>query len=627
MSQATGPSPSAESTGAESIGAGAADPPRQFAPPRLRALQEFWLLGVTVLVGAVAGTLALSGANTPARWLVIVFAGAVGLHLAIRIVRDLIGGHTGVDLLAVTAIVATLAVGELAAAMVIVLMLTGGEALEDYASGRARRELTALLAGAPQVAHLMDGDAIRDIPAEQVQVGHTLLVRPSEVVPVDGILLSAAGSFDESSLTGESLPVERSAGEQVLSGAVNGTSAITITAGATVADSQYTQIIRLVREATQSKSRVVRLADRYAVPFTVLAYAIAAAAWIASGSATRFAAVLVVATPCPLLIAAPAAFLGGISRAARLGIIVKSGSALEVASRVGTVAFDKTGTLTQGRPTLVSVVPADGMTDDRAIDRGLTLPPVTDGQERATHGVAATVDGLDVRVGKRSFVAESTGPVPELDLPGGELGAYVAVDGRYAGALLLADAPRPEAAGTVDRLRDLGIRTVLMLTGDASATAQQIARQVGISQVHAGCLPADKVAIIKSQSDGPTMMVGDGVNDAPVLAAADLGVAMGARGATAAAESADVVILPDRLDLVADTVAIGRRTVRVALESIWLGIGLSIALMGVAAFGQLPPLFGALSQEVVDLVAIGNALRALTSGRRRVPRDGALITT
>ncbi|MEO9016008.1 MAG: heavy metal translocating P-type ATPase, partial [Mycobacterium sp.] len=594
-------------------------------PGWLRIVREFPLLITTVLVGVVAGVLALSGAATWAGWLVIVFAGAVGLHLAVRMVRDLVDGHTGVDVLAVTAIAATLAVGEFAAAMVIVVMLTGGEALEDYAAGRARRELTALLAGAPQLAHLVEGDVIRDIPAEQVQIGHTLLVRPSEVVPVDGVLLSPTATFDESSLTGESLPVDRVAGERVLSGAVNGTAAITVTASATVADSQYSQIIQLVRAATESKSRVVRLADRYAVPFTVLAYVIAAAAWIVSGSATRFAAVLVVATPCPLLIAAPAAFLGGISRAARRGIIVKSGTALEVVSRVRTVAFDKTGTLTQGRPELVAVLPADGMPEDRLLmlaaaaeqfsshvlatsvteaarARGLTLPPVSDGQEQATHGVSAIVGGSHVLVGKRAFIVETVGTVTELNVADGALAVYVAVDGQYAGALMLADPPRPEAAETVRRLREMGIGHVLVVTGDAQPTAQAIARQVGISEVHAGCLPADKVAIITSQPNGPVLMAGDGVNDAPVIAAADVGVAMGARGATAAAESADIVILPDRLDLVADTVAIGRRTVRVALESIWLGIGLSAVLMGVAAFGHLPPLFGALSQEVVDLL-------------------------
>lgn len=616
---------------------------------RLGIVGEFPLVAATVLVGVVAGALALLGSAALASWLAIAFAGAVGLHLAIRVIRDLIDGHTGVDVLAVTAIAATLATGELAAAMVIVLMMTGGEALEDYAAGRARRELTALLAGAPQLAHLVEGDVIRDIPAGQVQVGHTLLVRPSEMVPVDGILNSESATFDESSLTGESLPVERVVGEQVLSGAINGTTAIMVTASASVADSQYSQIIQLVRAATQSKSRVVRLADRYAVPFTAVAFLIAIAAWIVSGSATRFAAVLVVATPCPLLIAAPVAFLGGTSRAARSGIIVKSSAAFEVASRVRTVAFDKTGTITRGRPELVAIIPASDMPDDRllalaaaaeqysshvlassvtaaAVERGLALPRATDGREQATHGVSAHVDGHQVRVGKRSFIAATAGEVPEPELSDGQLGVYVGVDGRHVGTLLMADAPRPEAARAIRQLRGMGIENVIMVTGDAAPTARSIAERVGISEVHADCLPSDKVAIIASQSDRPVMMAGDGVNDAPVIAAADVGVAMGARGVTAAAESADVVILPDRLDLVADTVAIGRRTVRVALESIWLGIGLSVALMGVAAFGYLPPLFGALSQELVDLLAIGNALRALAAGRRRRPAAAGGLT-
>jgi heavy metal translocating P-type ATPase len=598
------------------------------------------LLAVTIFVGAVAGVLALSGWNRQAQWLVLVFAAAVGLRLAAGMVRDLLRGHTGIDILAVTAIASTLAVGEYAAAMVVVLMLTGGHALEDYASARAQRELTALLAAAPRTAHLVRGSSIQDVPAERVRVGDTVLVRPSETVPVDGILLSAAATFDESSLTGESLPVERSTGEQVLSGAVNGTAAVTIRATATAADSQFAQIVQLVQAATQSRARVVRLADRYAVPFTLIAYAIAAAAWIGSGSATRFAAVLVVATPCPLLIAAPAAFLGGMSRAARHGIIVKSGTALEIASRVKTVAFDKTGTLTRGRPTLVRVLPAGSFPADRllalaaaaeqhsshvlaasvtqaAVDRGLGLPSVTGGREWATHGVSATVDGHRVRVGKPAFVAETGATVPTLDLDGGELAVHIGVDDQYAGALLLADPPRPESVQTTGRLRRMGIRHTLMVTGDAEPTALAVARQVGVTDVRAECLPADKVAIVQAEPQRPVMMVGDGVNEAPVLAAADLGVAMGARGATAAAESADVVILPDRLDPVADTVAIGRRTVRVALQSIWLGIALSVGLMVVAAVGMLPPLWGALTQEAVDLAAIGNSLRALTAGHSR----------
>jgi heavy metal translocating P-type ATPase len=462
-------------------------------------------------------------------------------------------------------------------------------------------------------------------------------------VPVDGALESAVATFDESSLTGESMPVERVAGDRVSSGAVNGPVAITVTAAATAAESQYAQIIELVGEAAHSRSRVVRLADRYAVPFTVLAYLVAGGAWIASGSATRFAAVLVVATPCPLLIAAPVAYLGGMSRAARRGIILKSAAALEVASRIRTVAFDKTGTLTQGRPALLAVDAEDWIGEDdllsmaaaaeqvsshvlaqsvirAATERGVAVPAVTDGREWATHGVSADVEGRRVLVGKPDFIAESGIDMPEAGPAGGEVAVYVAVDDRYAGVLRLADQPRPEARDTVRRLHDMGVRHTLMVTGDAESTARAVARNVGVLDVRAECLPAGKVAIVRTEPQRPVMMVGDGVNDAPVLAVADVGVAMGARGATAAAQSADVVILRDSLDLVADTVSIGQRTVRVALQSIWLGIALSVGLMVVAALGDLAPVFGAASQEIVDLAAIGNALRAVSAGRR-VCRD------
>lgn len=597
------------------------------------------LLVVSLLAAGVAGLLGLSGAGVAARWTVVIVAGAVGVWLAVDMIRDLMRGRVGVDILAATAIAATLAVGEYAAAMVVVLMLTGGHALEDYASNRARRELSALLSAAPRSAHLTVDGAVRDVPIDDVAVGDTVLVRPAEVVPVDGVLLSAAAVFDESSLTGEGLPVEHVAGDRLLSGVVNGTEAVTMTATARAADSQYAQIVHLVSQATRSRSHVVRLADRYAVPFTIGSYLIAVIAWLASGSAERFAAVLVVATPCPLLIAAPVAFLGGMSRAARRGIIVKSASALEIAARVRTVAFDKTGTLTEGRPTLSCIVNADWIGPDRllalaagaeqhsshvlaesitraAVDRGLVLPPVEGGKEWATNGVVATVDGHRIRVGKPDFVAQSGASVPDLPLDGGELAVYIGVDDRYGGALLLADHPRTEAAQTIARLHALGVRRTLMISGDAEPTALALARRVGIADVRAECLPADKVAIIQRQTDRPVMMIGDGVNDAPVLAAADLGVAMGARGATAAAQSADAVILPDRVDLAADIVTIGRRTMSMALQSIMVGITLSVGLMVVAAFGALPPLWGAISQEAVDVVAIVNALRALTTGRR-----------
>jgi len=466
-------------------------------------------------------------------------------------------------------------------------------------------------------------------------VGERLLVRPSEIVPVDGALVSSEAQFDESSLTGESMPVERVAGELVLSGSVNGPRAVEIEATATAENSQYQRIVRLVREAAGSKAPLVRMADRYAVPFTLLAYAIAGIAWWVSGDSTRFAEVLVVATPCPLLIAAPVAFMGGMSRAARSGVVIKDAGTLERLAAVKTVAFDKTGTLTYGSPEVVSVHPVGpGMTQDRlmqivgsaeqysshvlatalrdhALARGLVLAQADKAREVATHGVEAELEGSTVVVGKPAFVAEHATGVVRRTLGAGEAAVYVGIDGEFAGSVVLRDRVRDEAAETLSMLRSLGVSRLVMVTGDVAQTAEHIAEELGFTELHAECLPADKVTIVQSLSPHAVMMVGDGVNDAPVLAASDVGVAMGARGSTAASESADVVILLDDLHRSARAIQIGQRTIRIALESIWLGIVISVGLMVLAAFGFLPAVLGALLQEVVDLIAILGALRAL----------------
>ncbi len=604
-------------------------------------LRRYLALSATAVVGAAVVALLLVGAAGPARWMASAFALAIAAYTSIGMVRDVLRGHWGIDILAVTAVVSTVVVGEYGAALIIVLMMTGGEALETYAAGRAKGELTALLDRAPQTAHRLTGvgDEVEDIPIDEVEVDDKLLVRPAEVVPVDGVLLSQGALFDESSLTGESLPVEHLINDTVLSGAVNEHTAVRIRASARAADSQYGQIVALVREASRSRAPMVRLADRYAVPFTALAYLIAGTAWLMSGDASRFAEVLVVATPCPLLIAAPVAFLGGMSRAARGGIIVKGGSVVETLSRIRTAAFDKTGTLTHGRPTLVAVVPASEIDErelltltasaeqysshalaasimDEARARGVVLRPADNASEEATNGVRALIDGRQVVVGKRRYIAGHVGEVPVAQMPAGQLAVYVAVDAAYAGALILADPLRENAPTVLERLRRLGVRHTMMLTGDAASTAHHVSGLLGLTDVRAECLPADKVAAIAGIDDRPVLMVGDGVNDAPALAAADVGVAMGAKGATAASESADVVIMLDDLAKVADAVAIGKRTTRVAVQSIWLGIVLSVGLMLLASVGFVPALVGALAQEVVDLAAIGNALRALTSGRR-----------
>ena len=609
------------------------------------------LVAGTLLVLLAVLVLVAAGQDGIARAAASVYALAVAAYLAVGMARRLAGGQFGIDILAVTAIVSTVLVGEYIASMIVVLMLAGGTALEDYAAGRAKGELTALLERVPQTAHReRNGSAAgtrtagtptegqhEDVAAADVEVGDILLVRPGEVVPLDGVLLSESGSFDESSLTGESLPVERSAGDGLMSGSLNGEAAVRMRVTARMEDSQYSRIVALVQEAADSKAPMVRLADRYAVPFTALAYVLGAVGWIISGSPERFAEVLVVATPCPLLIAAPVAFLGGMSRAAHSGVIVKYAGVLEQLSRIKTAAFDKTGTLTYGRPSLLRIRTAGPLAEhevlqlaasaeqysshvlaasvvEAARNRALPFAAATEATEFATHGVRARFDGQDVVVGKPAFVAEWASGVVEAGLASGELAIYVGAGGKFVGALVMSDPIRKETRRTLADLKALGVRRTVMLTGDALATARHIADEAGLTDVRAECLPRDKVEAVRSLPDRPVMMVGDGVNDAPVLAVADVGIAMGARGSTAAGESADVVIILDDLSKVGTAVRIGQRTVQVALQSIWIGIGLSVALMLAAAAGYVPAIAGALSQELVDLATILNALRSLGPG-------------
>ncbi|MCI4656593.1 cadmium-translocating P-type ATPase [Cryobacterium algoricola] len=608
----------------------------------LAAARRYPLVAATIVLGLVGIGLALCGLADSLVWLFGGFGLFVAAISAVGMVKQLRRGSFGVDLLAITAIVATVLVGEYVATLLIVLMLTGGAALEDFAVNRAKRELNALLDRAPQNAHRIpsggDQADVEDVPATDVQAGDLLLVRPAEIVPVDGVLESASAAFDESSLTGESLPVERNAGDAILSGSINGQAAATIRATATAANSQYQQIVALVEEASASKAPVVRLADRYAVPFTAVALAVAGLAWLLTGDPLRFAEVLVVATPCPLLISAPIAFMGGMSRAARNGIIVKGGGVLESLSTARTAVFDKTGTLTHGTPTIARVLPAAGFDADEVLAlaasaeqysshvlaasviaaakaRDLDLTATDTASEVPAHGVVATLDGREIAVGKFSYIAGMAPDAAQARLDGGELAIYVAVDGRFAGSIVASDRLRDNARQTIADLGALGIHNTVMLTGDARPTAEHIAGLVGIDNVQADCLPVDKVNAVRAITQRPVIMVGDGVNDAPVLAVADVGVAMGARGATAASESADVVILIDDISRTARAVAIGKDTIRIALQSIWLGIALSLVLMGLAAFGLIPATIGALLQELVDLATILNALRAI-GGRR-----------
>ena len=609
-------------------------------------------LFVAAAVVVAAGVLALSGYAFVAPWLAAAYAALMAARAAVAAVRTIRSGSAGVDVLAVIAVVAALAVGEWWAAFVIGMMLATGEALEDYAAHRARRDLRALIDRSPTQAARMGPDGTVEIVSVDVlSPGETILVRSGEVVPADAELLDAQGVFDESSLTGEPLPKELRVGDEVPSGAVNGASPAKMRVIRPASASQYQQIVALVEAASRSRAPMVRLADRIALPFTLTAVAIAGAAWWISGEPSRFAEVLVVATPCPLIIAAPVAFIAGMSRAAHSGIVVKTGGALEQLARTRAVAFDKTGTITSGTPRVVGTRPVPGVdprqlllwaaaveqtsphVSARAVvtaaqDLGEPLPPTADAQDFPGDGALAVIDGREIVVGKRSFVeTRIRASFPEFDPEAGERPVYVARDGRLAGLLILKDRARPEAAEVITKLR--AVRPplrLLMLSGDERAAAERVARGVGIAEVHAPCTPQEKLGVMSAVPERPLTMVGDGVNDAPVLAAADIGIAMGAAGATAASDSADVVLLLDDLRGVLRARSISLRTVAVAMQSIGIGVALSLILMVVAAFGAIPALLGAWLQEAVDLASILWALRATVEPRTRETSPQASLT-
>jgi len=589
-------------------------------------------LGLVILAFLVGLVLELTKHHLAAKWLLSLTAGISVIPLLWGMVQDIREGQYGVDILAATAIIASVLLGEYWAGMVIVLMLTGGEALEDYAEHRAKTEVDALLKRAPKKAHLSKGGQVTDILASKVKVKDTLIIKPGELVPVDAVILEGRASLDESSITGEGLPVEKKVGDELLSGSVNLDSVITVRALRVAADSQYEQIIKLVRSAATNQSPFVRLADRYSIPFTIIAYVIAGSVWVASGQAIRFLEVIVVATPCPLLLGAPIALISGMSRAAKHGIIVKTGSAMEKLAAVKTVAFDKTGTLTVGKPVVGTIKTFNSFTKEQVlvaaasleqnsnhilaqavVEKALTekikLTKVKSLHEKAGYGLSGLVSRQTVLVGKLSYLQEAEVAVPK-SLKAVATTAFVAVDGQLAGVIDFTDELRAESKSTLARLKKLGIQHILMITGDNASSAQAMAKKVGVTDVKADCLPADKIHVMQQVADRPVAFVGDGVNDAPVLTAADVGIALGARGAAAASESADVVIMLDDLSRVATSVEIAKRTFFIARQSILIGIFISIGLMLVFATGKFKPIYGAALQEVVDVAVIFNALRA-----------------
>ena len=564
-----------------------------------------------------------------------------GAPVVWQTLKGVVAGRFAADLVAMLAIVTALILREPLAGLIVVLMQTGGEALERYAQGRASDAVRELEAAAPRVAHRLADGRVDDVPAEMVEVGQHLLLRPGELLACDAVVLEGRSHVDASRITGEPVPVSAHPGVHLLSGSLNLEGPLTVQALAPARESQYARIVELVRTAQGSKSPLQRLADRYAVWFTPLTLAVSAGAYILSGDPLRVLAVLVVATPCPLILATPVAVVGGINRAARRGIIFRHGTALEQLGRIRVSIFDKTGTLTIGQPKVSRVLAVAPFTEaellrlagsvengsghllartlvQETVRRGIGLPEGTHIREAPGQGVTGEVESHSVTVGGWSFVVNRH-PVAEPGLrallgpaAGAGLRAYVAVDGQAAGLIEYADQVRPQLAGFIPRLHRLGVSRVVLLSGDDQANASAVADAVGIEEAHGDLLPEEKVAYVQRlMKEGErVLMVGDGTNDAPALSTATVGIALASGGGGISAEAADAVILADDPSRVAEAITISRRTLRIARQSIWVGLGLSGTAMVVASFGYIPPIAGAILQEIIDVAVILNALRA-----------------
>ncbi len=604
------------------------------------------LAGAALFAVLLGGVLHLVGLEPAGDVLWAASVAVMLVPLAWSVSRSLQHGDVGVDAIALVSMTGALALQQYAAGAVIALMVAGGNALEEAAGRRARRELTSLVERAPRVAHRRRGSALEEVPVEEVAVGDVVLVRAGEVIPVDGIVVGEVAVVDESALTGEPLPVAYARGATVKSGTANAGEVFEVRAVRPAAEGTYAALIRLVRKAETARAPFVRLADRYAIVFLPVTAVVAGMAWALSGDPVRALSVFVVATPCPLILAAPIALISGVSRAARRGVIVKGGGVIERLGDVRTVLVDKTGTLTLGTPQVERVLALDGIGSEElfrlaasldqlsahalaqalvhdAESRGQKLSFPEQVEERPGQGIEGRVDGRRVAVGsaawlvERGYAGDSYGVAGRLDAENGAGRAkiLVGVEGRLAGAIVMADRPREDAPQLIEALREAGVRRVVMVTGDREAVAQPVGRHLGVDGVYAECSPEEKLDVVRSMQARPDLrpvvMVGDGVNDAPALALADVGIAMGVAGATVASETADAVIVVDRVDRVADAVRIGRRSLQIAKQSVLVGMGLSMAAMGFAALGFIAPVFGALLQEGIDVAVILNALRAL----------------
>jgi heavy metal translocating P-type ATPase len=567
--------------------------------------------------------------------------------LLIEILVSLRRGDVGLDIVAALSMLAALVFAEYLAAVVVAVMYSGGQYLESFAERRASREMTALLARVPRSTLRQRNGRLEEVALDEVEPGDRLVIRKGDVVPVDGAVVDGVAVLDQSALTGESMPVQQKVGDPVLSGSTNAGEAFHLAATRRAAESTYAGIVRLVAAAQRSRAPMSRLADRYAMVFLAATVALAGAAWAWTGDPIRAVAVLVVATPCPLILAVPVAIVSGLSRAAKQGILIKGGQALETLARVRSLVIDKTGTLTHGRARVVSIDVASGQSADELLriaasldqaskhmiaqaiveeaqKKGLKLAVPGDVVETAGEGLEGRVEGHHVVVGGYRFVSERVLGVGlslwRADRPAGAAAVAVGIDGKFAGVLILADELRAGTQALLQSLRELGVERIVLATGDRQDVAELVARGLSIDALRSELTPDQKTLVVLSErKHGPVMMIGDGVNDAPALAAADLGVAMGAKGAAASAEAADVVLLVDQLDRILPAMEIARRSRFIALQSVYAGIGLSVAGMIAAALGLISPVQGAVMQELIDIAVILNALRSL----RGQPQPGS----